>query len=449
MKSRLIQWLALLMVVSPASADQAGRIDLTKLDRSIAKEPHYGSAPHYALLVFGPEAAHRSWLVMDGDNLLFLDRNGNGDLTDPEDRIELDMAATKKIRVADGSGYSGFNVFEIGTIAGVKLRFNFWVRKRDFVPTDDWQRNIMRQREANSWENGTLLRIVADGMQVQNPTVMAATPADAQITHLDGLLTVGLRGGMRQKLQLWPQSTTFDIHIGTPALPPRGHADSMFAPLATSELPTDVHPQAVFTYRPKLPGGQPIIQTIALDKRCCGDSFYGQMTVPREAGEGLAKVSVTYSAQAAGRIIHPADFELPVGGQRSSLDSETSYVLFSDEQKSIGLDEALVALRVAGLTVQKIVRPENTSLQVQMDGRPLFAITLNRIPEVGGVAHALAENGRFVEVLKQCNSRFDIFRFPDRSDFRQNELSLIHKILLQETAGIVYIPWDKQLSRPE
>jgi hypothetical protein len=307
----------------------------------------------------------------------------------------------------------------------------------------------MRQREANNWENGTLLRIAADGMQVQNPTVMAATAADAQITHLDGPLTVGLRAGTRQRLQPWPQSTTFDIRIGTPALPPRGHADSMFAPLATSELPPEVHPQAVFTYRPQLPGGQPIVQTIALDKRCCGDSFYAQMRVPREAGEGLARVSVTYSAGAAARIIHPATFEVPIGGQRSSLDSETSYVLFSDEKKSIGLDEALVALRVAGLTVQKITRPEGASLQVQVDGRPIFAITLNRTSEVGEVAKALAENGRFVEAFQRCNSRFDIFRFPDRSDFRRNELSLIHKILMQETAGIVYTPWDKQLARAE
>jgi hypothetical protein len=289
----MIPWLVLLMVVSAVSADQNSRIDLSKLDRSIAKEPRYGSAPHYALLVFGPQAAHRSWLVMDGDSLLFLDRNGNGDLTDREDRIELDAAATKKIRVADGSGYSGFNVFEIGTVAGVKLRFNFWVRKRDFVPADDWQRNIMRQRETKNWENGTLLRIAPDGMQVQNPTVMTASPADAQIIHLDGPLTIGLRAGTRQKLQPWPQSTTFDIRIGTPALPPRGHTDNMFAPLATSELPTEVHPQAIFTYPPQLPGGQPIVQTIALDKRCCGDSFSTQMTVPREAGEGLARVSLT------------------------------------------------------------------------------------------------------------------------------------------------------------
>ena len=50
----------------------------------------------------------------------------------------------------------------------------------------------------------------------------------------------------------------------------------------------------------------------------------------------------------------------------SSLDSETSYVLFSDKQKSIGLDEALVALRVAGLTVQKIARYKTTGHKIEL-----------------------------------------------------------------------------------
>src|SRR5438067_566227 len=39
--------------------------DLAKIDRTIVKEPAYKSAPKYCLLVFGPEAATRVWLVLD------------------------------------------------------------------------------------------------------------------------------------------------------------------------------------------------------------------------------------------------------------------------------------------------------------------------------------------------------------------------------------------------
>src|SRR5947207_2141212 len=60
--------------------------DLSKVDRTIAKEPKYVGKPAYCLLVFGPDAANRVWLVRDGD-ALYADKNGNGDLTDPGKKI--------------------------------------------------------------------------------------------------------------------------------------------------------------------------------------------------------------------------------------------------------------------------------------------------------------------------------------------------------------------------
>src|SRR5262249_38019827 len=51
-----------------------------------AKEPAYKTKPKYGLLVFGPEAKSRVWLVLDGD-VLYADKNGNGDLTEKDERI--------------------------------------------------------------------------------------------------------------------------------------------------------------------------------------------------------------------------------------------------------------------------------------------------------------------------------------------------------------------------
>src|SRR5947209_3530652 len=63
------------------------------IDRSIAKEPVYQTkAPKYGLLAFGPEAKDRVWLVLDGDTL-YVDRNGNGDLTEPGERIAAEKNA--------------------------------------------------------------------------------------------------------------------------------------------------------------------------------------------------------------------------------------------------------------------------------------------------------------------------------------------------------------------
>ncbi|MBN1909035.1 MAG: hypothetical protein JW818_04790 [Pirellulales bacterium] len=69
-------------------ATSAGAVDLESLDRSIRKEPVYVSGePRYCLLAFGAEADVHVWLVLDG-NVLYVDRNGNGDLTEPGERFE-------------------------------------------------------------------------------------------------------------------------------------------------------------------------------------------------------------------------------------------------------------------------------------------------------------------------------------------------------------------------
>ncbi len=79
------------------------------IDRSIAKQPNYQSkSPKYLLLVFGAEGKDRAWLVLDGDTL-YVDRNGNGDLTEADKRV----TAEKKPK---GSSDDQGHTFEIGTL---------------------------------------------------------------------------------------------------------------------------------------------------------------------------------------------------------------------------------------------------------------------------------------------------------------------------------------------
>lgn len=57
--------------------------DLSTVSRAV-REPVYKGKPRYCLLVFGPRASTRVWLVEDGETL-YVDRNANGDLTDPKE----------------------------------------------------------------------------------------------------------------------------------------------------------------------------------------------------------------------------------------------------------------------------------------------------------------------------------------------------------------------------
>src|SRR5207253_6869612 len=82
--------------------------DAPKIDRTIGKEPAYQTkSPQYGLLVFGPEGKDRVWLVRDGDTL-YVDRNGNGDLTEAGEKVAAD-------RKRDPEQYA--YVFEVGDLS--------------------------------------------------------------------------------------------------------------------------------------------------------------------------------------------------------------------------------------------------------------------------------------------------------------------------------------------
>lgn len=90
--------LGLLFTAAPAQA-----VDYDKISRALVKEPDYQSkAPTYTLLVFGPAGKLRVWLVFDG-NTVYLDRNGDGDLTGKGERFKH-FADCIGVEIADPDG---------------------------------------------------------------------------------------------------------------------------------------------------------------------------------------------------------------------------------------------------------------------------------------------------------------------------------------------------------
>jgi hypothetical protein len=83
---------AMTMAGEPASAFV--ELDYAKVNRSIAREPKYVAEPRYALFVLDPMGAFRVWAVLDKSkadlpyyDVLYFDKNGNGDLTEPGKRF--------------------------------------------------------------------------------------------------------------------------------------------------------------------------------------------------------------------------------------------------------------------------------------------------------------------------------------------------------------------------
>jgi hypothetical protein len=99
-----------LLLFTAGHAAAADVPDLGKIDRRIAKEPAYkAKEPLYGLYVFGPEAKTRVWAIFDKSrpdapdyDVLYFDRNADGDLTAPEKRIA-------------GKGEAGQVTFDIGS----------------------------------------------------------------------------------------------------------------------------------------------------------------------------------------------------------------------------------------------------------------------------------------------------------------------------------------------
>jgi hypothetical protein len=73
----------------PAGAAQAHEIDFATVERKIAKPPSVTAAARYGLFLFGRDGETRVWAILDRSDpkrevydVLYLDKNGNGDLTE-------------------------------------------------------------------------------------------------------------------------------------------------------------------------------------------------------------------------------------------------------------------------------------------------------------------------------------------------------------------------------
>ena len=184
-----IAGVALLALLTPCLPAQV--TDLTKIDRTIKKEPAYQSrAPRYGLLVLGPKAETRLWLVFDSvpdplrpgkdRDYLYVDRDGTGDLT--EERVEA-VVHKRKVHVS----FKPYEYeetlleFKIGDVKGPGEQVH-----KDVKVFVEWYRGKERPATISARSGGRL--------QDSSAVVLAPRPKDAPVVHIGGRLTLGLQG---------------------------------------------------------------------------------------------------------------------------------------------------------------------------------------------------------------------------------------------------------------
>ena len=194
---------------------------LAKVDRTIKKQPPYRGKPKYCLLLFGPDAKSRVWLALDGDSL-YVDRNGDGDLTGESKLVRLHKAyPIKNSLYAEQREFLAGDL-QVGQRKYGSLEVTHCVPNPTFVPTavDDKQ-----SKELLDKHPGAIIVIVAvkiDGRvrQVAAPA-FGGTPEDAPVIHFGGPLTMGFHP---KWFYGWPvfargkADSTLTVVVGTPGV---------------------------------------------------------------------------------------------------------------------------------------------------------------------------------------------------------------------------------------
>jgi hypothetical protein len=172
-------------------------VDYGKIERTIAKEPAYKTeAPKYCLVVFGPKAKTRVWLVLDGDTL-YVDRHANGDLT----------KGHRCVIKGQPGWQAGTEVCTITSPHG-DGEFNLEVCKEDNGEAKDEYLIWCNPKEGTGFSQRTVGPVFGD------------RPKDAPIVHFAGPLTLTLMDWHRplQPRQLFrgDKDNQLSILLGTP-----------------------------------------------------------------------------------------------------------------------------------------------------------------------------------------------------------------------------------------
>jgi hypothetical protein len=253
---------ALLLVAAPARA-----ADLAKIERKIAREPAYQTkSPKYCLLVFGLDARTRAWLVQDGDTL-YVDRNGDGDLTGADKRVRANGSDLPTFEAGDiragGLTHTGLSVMQLKATPELVGDDREWERVRKSGPEPRvWWVRLTAERDADDRrELPKKISYVVNG-DGAGMLLFADRPQDAPVIHFNGPFTLGLQD---RRSRLTPgEKRMLQIGIG-----PQGLGPGTFAfVLYPDTIPNDAYPQAEITFPAASSGREPIKKEYTLKQRC-------------------------------------------------------------------------------------------------------------------------------------------------------------------------------------
>jgi hypothetical protein len=224
--------------------------DLSKIDRTIAREPAFKNAPLFCLLVFGPVAETRVWLVKDGETL-YVDRNANGDLTEPGESLEpTERRSFMTFNQGKQVPYRELT-YMVGDLSPVGANTTHTkVKLVQYQTGDD------RAEDVLSVDVGGTLPQFAGWTPL-----FCSRQQEAMIVHFGGAM---IPQRLRFKtLSLSQPNQSLHLRFATPGL-----GKNAFASLGYEAVPKDVHPLAVIEWPAAASNAPPIKTEVSLASRC-------------------------------------------------------------------------------------------------------------------------------------------------------------------------------------
>ena len=234
---RLLGWAVLgLTALAPMAVPaQTPELDLSRIPRTLAKEPVYRTAPRYCLLVLGPAAKSRVWLALDGSDL-YVDRNRNGLLTDTGEKLTAKDGLFTIGELVEADGKSRYT----GVTLGLDRKY----------PTGDGK-FLVKPFELQATVRGQY--------DMFAEPIFSSKAAEAPIVHFGGPLTMRV---FDPRLVLKGQRAAFRCLIRTPGLGEQAEATVYHA-----RIPEHVFPNLSIEL-PMANGAPPLRQTAVLKTRC-------------------------------------------------------------------------------------------------------------------------------------------------------------------------------------
>jgi hypothetical protein len=244
--------------------------DLSKIDRKIAVAPKFtAERQFYALLVLGPEATTKVWFVADGDDL-FVDRNGNGDLTD-------DGAPLRAKTSSQGSFIPLSRSWKLDQLA-VSPRYSSIEVSVHFL-NPSWRPDLTASNRKHMERfmaaackipdvNSASIYVTIDGKRRQFGHGMFRTSREqAPVFHIDGSLTLGaLETIVPDRLERGAQPSDLKVAVGTIGYSP-DHPGCLSC-LMYDQLPPDARPVVDVEFPAAKPGEFLPAQRFTLDGKC-------------------------------------------------------------------------------------------------------------------------------------------------------------------------------------